>query len=52
MNNSEHRIVARVEELLQWCETLEAQLHQTSTPGAHLPDSTLHQIVSVRDENF
>jgi hypothetical protein len=25
------RIVARVEELLRWCDPLEAQLHQTRT---------------------
>jgi hypothetical protein len=32
----EKRIVARVEELLRWCDTLEAQLHQTRTFGANL----------------
>ena len=39
------RIVARVGELLRWCDTLEAQLHQTRTLGAHLLASTLHQIL-------
>jgi hypothetical protein len=29
-------IMARVEELLRWCDTLEAQLHQTRTLGARL----------------
>lgn len=36
------RVVARVEELLRWCDTLEAQLHQTRTLGTHLLASTLH----------
>lgn len=30
------RIVARVEELLRWCDALEAQLHQSRTLGTHL----------------
>jgi type I restriction enzyme S subunit len=41
------RIVARVEELLRWCDTLEAQLHQTRTLGAHLLDSTLHHLLAA-----
>ena len=41
------RIVARVEELLRWCGTLEAQLHQTRTLGAHLLDSTLHHLLAA-----
>jgi hypothetical protein len=36
MNPEQKRIVTRVEELLRWCNTLEAQLHQTRTLGAHL----------------
>ena len=35
-------IVARVEELLRWCDTLETQLHQTRTLGADLLASTLY----------
>jgi hypothetical protein len=31
----QRRIVARVEELLRWCDMLAAQLHQTRTLGAH-----------------
>ena len=41
------RIVARVEELLRWCDTLEAQLHQTRTLGAHLLNSTLHHLLAA-----
>jgi len=41
------RIVARVEELLRWCDTLEAQLHQTRTRGAHLLASTLHHLLAA-----
>jgi len=33
------QIMARVEELLRWCDVLEAQLHQTRTLGAHLLNS-------------
>ena len=35
MNAEQQQIVARVEEFLRWCDTLEAQLHQTRTLGAH-----------------
>jgi type I restriction enzyme S subunit len=41
------RIVARVEELLRRCDTLEAQLHQTRTLGAHLLASTLHHLLAA-----
>jgi type I restriction enzyme S subunit len=41
------RIVARVEELLRWCDTLEAQLHQTRTLGAHLLASALHHLLAA-----
>jgi type I restriction enzyme S subunit len=41
------RIVARVEELLWWCDTLEAQLRQTRTLGAHLLASTLHHLLAA-----
>ncbi len=40
------RIVARVEELLRWCDTLEAQLHLTRTLGARLLDSTIHHLLA------
>lgn len=43
----QRRIVARVEELLRWCDTLEAQLHQTRTLGAHLLASTLHHLLAA-----
>jgi hypothetical protein len=42
VNIEPKRIVARVKESPQWRDTLEAQLHQTRTPGAHLLTSTLH----------
>ena len=50
MNSSQHQFVARVDELLRWCDTPEAQLHQM--PGldeeyfvVHTPstDLTAHQ---------
>lgn len=33
---------AKAAAMLRWCDTLEAQLHQTRTLGAHLLDSTHH----------
>jgi hypothetical protein len=41
------RIVARVEELLRWCDTLEAQWQQTRTLGAHFLASTLHHLLAA-----
>ena len=41
------RIVARVEELVRWCDTLEAQLHQTRTLGAYLLASILHHLLAA-----
>ena len=41
------RIVARVEELMRLCDTLETQLSQTRTAGAHLLDSTLHHLLAA-----
>lgn len=38
----------RVEELLRWCDTLEAQWHQTRTLGAHLLASTLHHLLAAQ----
>jgi type I restriction enzyme, S subunit len=40
-------IVARVEELLRWCDSLEAQLHQSRTLGAHFLESTLHHLLAA-----
>jgi len=35
-----------VEELMRWCDTLEAQLHQTRTLGTHLLASTHHLLAA------
>lgn len=40
------RIVARVEELMRWCDTLEAQLQQTRILGANLLDSTIYYFLA------
>jgi hypothetical protein len=48
MATEQKRIVARVEELLRWCDMLEAQLHQTRTLGAHLFASILHHLTVYR----
>jgi hypothetical protein len=41
------RIVAPLEELLRWCDTLAALLHPTRTPGAHLLYSTHHNLLAA-----
>ena len=47
MNTEQKRIVARVEELLRWCDRLAVQLHQTRTLGAHLLDATVRQLLAA-----
>jgi len=43
----QHRIVAKVEELLAWCDELEARLTAAQTTAAALLDSTLRQILAA-----
>jgi hypothetical protein len=40
-------IHTRMEKLLRWCDTLEAQWHQTRTLGAHLLASTHHHLLAA-----
>lgn len=40
------QIVAKVEELLRWCDALEARLAAVRTTATHLLDATLHQILN------
>jgi len=42
----QQRIVAKVEELMRWCDGLEAQLTAGRTTGAHLLDATLRQLLT------
>jgi type I restriction enzyme S subunit len=42
----QQQIVAKVDELLRWCDALEARLTAAQTTGAHLLDLTLHQILT------
>jgi type I restriction enzyme S subunit len=42
----QRRIVAKVDELLRWCDELETQLTAARTTGAHLLDATLHQLLT------
>ena len=42
----EHCCHFEMQVLLRWRDTLEAQLHQTRTLGAHLLDSTLHHLAA------
>ncbi len=43
----QQRIVAKVDELLRWCDALEARLNAAQTTASHLLDATLHQILSA-----
>jgi type I restriction enzyme S subunit len=42
----QQRIVAKVDELMRWCDALEAHLTATQTASAALLDATLHQILN------
>jgi type I restriction enzyme S subunit len=43
----QQRIVAKVDELLRWCDALEARLTTAQTTAEHLLDATLHQILTA-----
>ena len=43
----QQRIVAKVDELLRWCDALEARLTAAQTTAEHLLDATLHQILAA-----
>jgi len=43
----QQRIVAKVDELLRWCDALEARLTAAQTTATHLLDATLHQILTA-----
>jgi hypothetical protein len=47
MNAGAKQLAVRVEALLRQSDALAAQLHQTRTLGAHLLDSTLHQLLTA-----
>ncbi|HWX18702.1 MAG TPA: restriction endonuclease subunit S [Candidatus Binatia bacterium] len=40
------RIVAKVDELIRWCDQLEANLATAQTAGAHLLDATVHNLIA------
>ncbi len=40
------RILAKVEELMRWCDRLETELATVRTAGAHLLDATLNQLLN------
>ena len=40
------RIVAKVEDLMRWCDQLETHLTTARTAGAHLLDATLNEILN------
>ena len=42
----QQRIVAKVDELMRWCDVLEARLTAAQTTATHLLDATLHQILN------
>ncbi len=43
----QQRIVAKVDELMHWCDALEARLTAAQTTATHLIDATLHQILTA-----
>ena len=46
MSRRKQRIVAKVDELMRWCDALEARLTAAQTTATHLLDATLHQILN------
>jgi hypothetical protein len=46
MKDNQRGIVAKVDELMRWCDALEARLTAAQTAAATLLDATLHQILS------
>jgi hypothetical protein len=51
MKREQQRIVANVDELLRWCDALEARLTAAQTTAAALLDATLHQILTNYDQS-
>ena len=41
MSAEQQRIVAKVDELMRWCDALEARLTTAQTTATHLLDATL-----------
>ena len=41
----QHRIVVKVDELMRWCDALEARLTAAQTSATHLLDATLRRIL-------
>jgi type I restriction enzyme S subunit len=41
----QQRIVAKVDELMRWCDALEARLTAAQTTATHLLDATLRQLL-------
>jgi hypothetical protein len=46
MKHEQQRIVAKVDELLRWCDALEARLTAAQITAATFLDATLHQILN------
>ena len=42
----QRRIVAKVDELMRWCDALEARLTAARTTATHLLDATIHQTLA------
>ena len=47
MKAKQQRIVAKVDELLCWCDALAARLTAAQATAAHLLDATLHQTLAA-----
>ena len=42
----QHRIVAKVDDLMRWCDELETRLTAAQTTAAALLDASLHEILA------
>lgn len=47
MKSRHEWIMTQLEELLRWCDALEARLTAAQTTATHLLDATLHQILAA-----
>jgi hypothetical protein len=47
MNLCSQKIVAKVDELMRWCDALETRLTAAQTTATTLLDATLHQILTA-----
>jgi hypothetical protein len=47
MSTEQQRIMAKLDELMRWCDALASRLTTAQTTAATLLDATLHQILTA-----